>query len=269
MEIFKINKTLVFDHIPKTEGTTVKSILNRVYNRVLVLDPNPGESVKAFRNLSVSERGSYDAIVGHTAHKLLDAVPEPVKSFTMLRRPTSRVISHYYHVRRDESHIYHEKARHLQLRKYVSSGIADDRLRDHYCARFSGQSFDAVRDDPEDAFEKAKEQLSEFSLVGITERFNESLLEARKQFGWTLPPIYAKRNVSHKRPSVSELTDETRRVIREATGYDQALYDWALERFGARTDRRGRAASLIALDTINTLCTVALRTAKTLYRSTE
>lgn len=262
-----MKKTLLFDHIPKTGGTTIKSILRRVYNRVLVLDPNPGESMKAFRDLNYSERRSYDAIVGHTAHELLDAVPEPVESFTMLRRPTSRVVSHYYHVCRDESHVYHDKARHLQLSEYVSSGVADDRLRNHYCARFSGWSPDEVREAPKGAFEKAKEQLRDFSLVGITERFDESLLEARKQFGWVLPPIYAKRNVSHKRPSVSELKDETRRAIREATGYDQALYDWARNRFQKRANWRGRAASLLALDAVNTLCTVALRAAKVIYRS--
>jgi hypothetical protein len=260
-----VGKTLLFDHIPKTGGTTVKSILRRVYNRVLVLDPNPGESMEAFRDLSYSERKSYDVIVGHTAYKLLDAVPEPIESFTMLRRPTSRVVSHYYHVRRNKSHVYHDKARRLRLGEYVSSGVADHRLRNHYCARFSGWSTDAVQEDPRGAFEKAKEQLRDFSLVGITERFDESLLEAWKQFGWVIPPIYAKRNVSHKRPSVSELKDETQRAIREATGYDQDLYDWARDRFEERVNW-GRA-SLVALHAVNTLCTVALRTAKVIYRS--
>ena len=82
----------------------------------------------------------------------------------------------------------------------------------------------------EEMLERAKRNIEErFSFVGITERFDESLVLLRRTFGWK-PPYYVAANVtpaSRKEP----VPESTRGLIEEMNTLDRRLYEWSGERF--------------------------------------
>ncbi len=74
--------------------------------------------------------------------------------------------------------------------------------------------------------ERAKSNLAGFAVVGLTERFHESLLLLQRAFGWTLdasPP----RNVGQNRPRRSELSGDALKAIERSNYFDAELYRFA------------------------------------------
>ena len=62
--------------------------------------------------------------------------------------------------------------------------------------------------------EVAQRNLEErFSLVGLTERFDEMLHRAREVLGWTCERIESWEVVNDRRPPVSEISTEARSLI--------------------------------------------------------
>jgi hypothetical protein len=82
-----------------------------------------------------------------------------------------------------------------------------------------------------DTLEIAKRNLDEhFVVVGLSERFDESLLLLRKALGWK-NIYYVKRNVTKNRPSKQQLPRETISLIEKHYDLDIQLYEHARQRF--------------------------------------
>lgn len=77
---------------------------------------------------------------------------------------------------------------------------------------------------------KAKEKLQHFSVVGLTERFEESLALMKLRFGWNLKS-YSSFNVTHTRPKKRDLPQSTLDLIAERNRVDIELYDCAAKIF--------------------------------------
>ena len=78
--------------------------------------------------------------------------------------------------------------------------------------------------------EIAKKHLSEFGFVGVTEKFDESLLLLCYTFDWI--PIYSRKkiNVAKKRQTQKDLPKDVIDFITEKTSLDRELYDYGLLR---------------------------------------
>jgi hypothetical protein len=77
----------------------------------------------------------------------------------------------------------------------------------------------------------AKENLLQyFSLVGLTERFDEGLAILKITFGWEIAK-YAKFNVTKNRMKKDSLPASTVKLIAERNKYDVALYEYAVPIF--------------------------------------
>ena len=74
-----------------------------------------------------------------------------------------------------------------------------------------------------------------FSVVGLTDRFDETLALAKTLFGWKIEN-YGSFNVTKGRPRKDEVPSEIRDVIAERYQYDMQLYEYATSLF--RTDYR-------------------------------
>jgi hypothetical protein len=87
-----------------------------------------------------------------------------------------------------------------------------------------------------------------FAVVGIAERFDESLLAVRRELGWRRL-TYVNANVSRRKIARSDVPAETIRMIEEQNWLDVELYRYAGERldaargpgFGAELERFQRA----------------------------
>src|SRR5262249_15564676 len=99
-----------------------------------------------------------------------------------------------------------------------------------------------------DTLEIAKENLSRhFSLVGLTERFEETLALAKVLFGWKIP-YYTSVRRSPKRAK-KDVTSQQRTLIAEYHKFDMALYSFGVSLFNRAIGEHADRLSL-ALDSI-------------------
>lgn len=88
----------------------------------------------------------------------------------------------------------------------------------------------------DELFARAAEKLKQFDLVMLTERFDESLLLARRKLNWQKPPYYFRINKTPNKPSRKTIDSSVIRQIETLQVYDRLLYDLACQRFEAAAD---------------------------------
>jgi len=216
-------QALIFLHIPKTAGTTLNRIIEWQYNplSIFTLDPYRFRATaERFMTLSEERRRRIQVVRGHLYYGLHEYLPQGATYITMLREPVARFLSSYYFILRRPLHPLHRKLKKEQL------GVEDYlRLVPHrhnlQCRLIAGIKDKVIDDEP--LLETAKEHLAKsFSVVGICERFEESLMLIAKTFGWEVP-FYENRKVSKNRSRVDQKAID---MIREHDRLDLELYEF-------------------------------------------
>ncbi len=213
-----MNTTLLFEHVPKTAGSTFQKILYSHYSpdRIFRIYPgayekNAKKYIEEFRNMSPEERGGFDLILGHGAFPVYECVVGNCIGITVLRDPIERVISHYYYVRRTPKNKDFEKAKDMDLCEYAMS---IKQLENGYTRIFSRLTLDEVNKNPERALSLAKQNLKEyFSVIGLTERFDETILLVMRKLGWDQLPFYQSVNVTSNRLKQNDIPEDTLQLI--------------------------------------------------------
>jgi hypothetical protein len=222
------DRTVIFLHIGKTAGSTLRQILKRQYPPSDVMtvraQRRPREETLAeFARLPEHERLRPRLIMGHTVFGLHESVPRPSTYITMLRNPVSLALSQYRYVLRTPTHRHHETALGMTLEQYVESGIAleMDNSQTRAIAGDLDTPYGACTDD---MLERAKRHLDEHvSWVGLTERFDESILLLGQSFGWS-DVRYVSVKVARRR---AELAPEDRILLERQNRFDLELYEHA------------------------------------------
>ncbi len=222
-------EALIFIHLPKTAGVTFEQVLLRQYAReeaYAIYPADPG--VERFNQLAEARRASIRFLHGHMAFGLHEMLPTRARYVTLLRDPVDRVISHYHYVLRTPQHrLYDRVAGGMDLRSYVESDISGE-VSNGQTARIAGELFVTSEEATPALLLRAKQHIRDnFLLVGLTERFDETLLLLKKRLGWTAPIFYRKRNVTRGRPAVSSIPAETLRAIERHNELDLELYAFA------------------------------------------
>jgi len=255
---------LVFVHIPKTGGTTLVTLLAQRYapeairkimmrGMSLIVPPRARASsslisASKIRRLKWALRDPERVrlIHGHFDLSLERFLPSRASMFTILRDPVERAISHYYHYRRQSGDPAHNLAISSTLAEWVSArGLVE--MDNGQTRRLAGEMNLPVGRVSERTLEKAKENLaSKFSVIGLTERFEESQVLLSRAFGWryTRP---ATRNVGTNRPARSEISEAELRLIRNRNSFDVELYRFAAELFARSAASVNMDAELILL----------------------
>ena len=123
-----MNKTLIFLHIHKTAGTSLKHLIMRQYPRdtTYLMDQHYFRLQKALDELGTLDleaRRRIDCLIGHVAYGVHSILPRESTYLTMLREPVSRTLSHYHFVRAgstpDEAAMLDEKE-HLTLMDHLT-----------------------------------------------------------------------------------------------------------------------------------------------------
>jgi galactose-3-O-sulfotransferase len=236
-------EAVVFLHIPKTGGTTMSRILERQYRlRESFWTEWDRQSLQSFRNLPEKQRARIRLLYGHLAFGVHEVLPRPARYLTLLRDPIERAVSHYYFIRRTLRHPLHEKvvSRQMTLVDYVENPIANE-LVNGQTRLIAGVADGSTRDleDPALLETAGRNIRGHFGLVGLAERFDESLLLAKEIFSWTRPVHYVRQNVTRRRPSLEDIPLEAVNVIRARNRLDTELYRVAKERLEMEIERRG------------------------------
>ncbi len=221
-------QALIFLHIPKTAGTTLNRIIERQYNplSIFTLDPyRIRATAERFKTLSEERRRRIRVVRGHLYYGLHEFLPQGATYITMLREPVARFLSSYYFILRRPLHPLHWKLKkeRLGVEEYLRLIPHRDNFQ---CRLVAGVENGASCDDR--LLEIAKENLvKSFNVVGICERFEESLMLIAKTFGWELP-FYENRKVSKIRPVVEpRLVD----LIGARNRLDVELYEFGKKLF--------------------------------------
>jgi hypothetical protein len=217
---------VVFVHIQKTAGKTLRQILRRQY-------AGPGRSVHVPNFFAKPElhwstvdelvkRRPPGLAVAH-GHMLFvpDRWPRDARYVTFLRDPVERTISHYYWL--------NERRGARSGLGSIEEAIGQGAIRDNLQVRvFAGA-------DPSDPVtstmaEEAIAALDRFTVVGLTSRFDETLVLFGRTFGWRTA-AYERVNSTNSRVPRDALDAATLERIEEHNRYDQALYAVAAARF--------------------------------------
>ena len=99
---------LIFLHIPKAGGTTLHSVLERLYDGSNIFDIKVRGhhlGVEEFTSLSQEQKDQIQLLKGHMPFGLhTHFTSSDVKYITLFRNPVERIISHYEYVWRKPNH---------------------------------------------------------------------------------------------------------------------------------------------------------------------
>jgi hypothetical protein len=221
-------EALIFLHIPKTAGTTLNRIIECQYSPFAIFTIDPYRiraTTERFKRLSEARRRRLQVVRGHLSYGIHEFLPQGATYVTMLRDPVARAVSAYYFVLRRPLNPMHRKLKREKLSLEDCVRLFPER-QNLQCRFIAGVKEDARNDSR--LLETAKENLTKsFSVVGISERFQESAMLMAKTFDWEIL-AYDNYKVAKARPQIgSNLVG----MIRDHNRLDVELYEFGRSLF--------------------------------------
>lgn len=226
---------LLFIHMPKTAGTTLRSLLGQQsgFSRYLLLYPDvPGFPGEYLFYLTESQLANLECIYGHFGFRLHQYLPQACEYATVLREPVARTISHFFHLQR---------AAQPDLESVASGEVEEFFLQatnsdfDNVMTRLiSGETAEVLPFGgvTESVFERAIDNLHQrFVYAGLQEEMDQVQCELAGRLG-LVPQRLERENAGNPRQQES-LTTRTLNAIRERNDYDVRLYEYVREHFWA------------------------------------
>lgn len=226
---------LIFLHISKTGGTTLNRIVEKQFKQkdiyhIRSIDRSFEKGILKFINFE--DKDKIKLLNGHQGYGLHKYFEADSIYFTMLRNPVSRIISNYFHIRRDPPHRFYSEAIKYNLHEFIKNRISPIENENDMTRRLSGMEDPAkvadgigeiVTMEHYDAAIKNIEQ--KFIFVGLTEFFDQSLLLLKKKLGWK-NIFYVKQNVGLNKPKQNSIEPVTLELINKYNKYDIDLYNF-------------------------------------------
>jgi len=228
------DRAIIFLHLPRCGGTTFSYIIRnqKQYHSSICSWTTSG--LDGFycnlSDLSVEEQKRIEIIYGHMFFGVHKKLPQTTYTYvTFLRNPIERLISSYYFNR--------ELIPDMNLRNMFNNMTLNDYITDTHWnlnndpGAWPGSTVNLLTrmlsGKTEEDLETAKNNLvNYFSVVGITERYDESLKVLQNKLGWEIKN-FRKKNVVPNRPSLEEVPDEIIEIIKSKNEKDMALYQFA------------------------------------------
>lgn len=240
-------EAVIFLHLPKTAGTTLNRLIECEYriSEMYSVDPVLFEwSYARLRNLPQGRLRKTRIFKGHMLFGLHEVLPQPATYITVLRNPVERVLSAFYFMRGYKLHPLYWKLRRNKwtLEEYVERSTRDN----VQCKIIANAHYHLPC--TQEIMDRALNHLDHyFSVIGLSERFEESLALMKLRFGWQLKS-YSAFNVTRSRPKRQDLPQATLDLIAEKNRFDVVLYKHATRLFDEAVQRQSADVSRIAAE---------------------
>jgi hypothetical protein len=239
------SEAVIFLHVPKTAGTTLNRLIEWEYNLFEMYSVDPvlfRWSAAHLRKLSKERLRKFRVFKGHMLFGLHEVLPQPATYITVLRDPVERTLSAFYFMR---SYKWHPLYWKFKRENWTLEDFVLRLPRENVQCKIVGG---AVYEEPctTEIFEQAKQNLRQhFSVVGLSERFEETLALMKLRFGWKLKS-YSSFNITGARPKKRDLSQSTLELITEKNSFDVMLYDYAAKLFQDAVDKNAAEVGRIA-----------------------
>jgi hypothetical protein len=217
---------VVFLHIPKTAGTSVRIALEQICKKPLHV--HPGRTIVRY---SDEDLAHYDLIHGHMmAYHLDRPVFRDYLHLVVVREPLDRFLSAhgYARVAVDNPTAAQQFAATVGPFEYFASGLGTER---HSLLRRLGLgSQDEADATPlSTMLERAKERLSTM-VVGVVPHLTSLLAYTARQLGREAPAEVPRENVTPEEHKHHLITERQLAIMRHVLRYDSELFDFACVR---------------------------------------
>lgn len=226
-------ETVIFLHIPKSAGTTLLQIVHNHYSAkdCYEFGSDAISSVASFKAMPSKKKQQIKILSGHMGFGLHQFMPQTTTYITILREPVERVISYYYHVLGNPTHYLYERVEkdNLDLETFSDSCLTAE-IDNGQTRLLAGPEFMWTVPYGEctpDLLEMAKQNLkNHFSVIGIANQFDETLILLKLVFGWE-NLSYTRVNVNERRPEKKLISAQAKANIERDNQLDIRLYQFA------------------------------------------
>lgn len=235
---------MIFLHIVKTAGTTLRSLLLPKFpglaNYYLNTALNP-QCIEEFKQLSRIRKDSLGYVHAHMVPFGIHKYLSQATYITILRNPVDRVISEYYFICRNPDHPAHSVVKELRFADYVTSSVLTAQVQNTQTRIISGiggtyQILGYEKPLTSLDLKRAKANIKKhYLLVGLFERFDETMVLLKRALGWRMRDIfYRRQNVGNNRPAVDKVAGHIINDIERYNQLDFELYEYAKQLFEKR-----------------------------------
>ncbi len=268
MSVTGTRDQIYFLHIPKTAGTSLRKIIEAQFAPEEICPCTVMQELAEMVRRDASELATYPLIAGHMGYTVVSLLPTPPRVITMLRDPIARTISRFNYMKQHAQGSIRapwNHARFLDPDVSIDDFLAFEptrRLITNFQVRNLAQDFDLTQTytdfdgkaiapkmnklfaytstgmNDEDLLSKAKRRLASCEFVGVTERFEESVVLLCRTFGWESTMGIPFLNATSQSAGLDcSLAKQTRAALQTCTALDAALYAFANELFEQRYQR--------------------------------
>lgn len=227
-------------HIPKTGGTTLRTIFESVYGDSFVWLTQTHSPREAYKLLSSMDLSKVKLIHGHVSYGLHKFLPKDItyKYITFFRDPTDILISYFNFILLNPTNsVYHWDSRfNWMLGMKFRDWLLDRKLasQDNNITRFISGTKNLNTDELINTigsidFKVAVRNLTNFYFVGMLDTFTKSIEMLANKLHWSSIPEYGVENKTPHGISKSDLSVEDVDLIKLTQGFDYLLWDKALE----------------------------------------
>jgi hypothetical protein len=219
----------LFIHVPKTAGTTLRSIVDfqhGVQNTITYYNQNSRQLLDNLDAMLTVRKHDYQTLIGHFQYGVHEGLSCDFQYVTFLRDPVARAISSYYEGRKTQtSRLTKADGTLMTLAEsMVAYRNSYDNQQTRYLVGKSGRETLSMAD--VDAAIDALER--DFLYAGLVEKFDQSILLLSKRIGWK-PCSYRPLNQG----SQHEIQQSDIETLVGLNHYDQLVYDHVQEKNAA------------------------------------
>ncbi len=228
-EPMREQELLIFLHIPKTAGTTLRWFLESQYpgQSTLRCYESKGCTPEQLADMDQEQKRRVALLSCHLPYGAHEFFPQPSVYTTMLRRPLDRFLSAYF--------AFQQTPSLAAFPTFIDNAKRDG--RDNRQVRLLATA-PTGGDVNAEHLETAKRRLSRFPAIGLTERFHQSLALMRKVLRLR-SNVYVTRNVTRSRPGLDDIGIELQRAILSVNEFDGELYAHAEHLFDEQCRQQG------------------------------